>query len=160
MKYHLCTKAILLLGVAGLLLTCQQTSFGQCKEKRSESTQQKIRYQTIPLGGKHEYLMLSSSGDEKLFSYHNEKIDLVYHVQMFTEIRFTSSRGNFSLYTTTSDRTRWNTCFTLSAPLTPKELEKMKGASQIEIILPEEKKVFSLTTKKIEMLHEALTCLY
>ncbi|MEO6285315.1 MAG: hypothetical protein ABIN80_11080 [Dyadobacter sp.] len=160
MKYHLCTKAILLLGVAGLSLTCHQTSFGQCKEKRSESTQQKIRYQTIPLNGKHEYLVLSNSGEEKLFTYHNEKIDLVYHVQMFTEIKFTSSKGNFSLYTTNSDRAPWRTCFTLSSPLIPQEIEKMKGVSKIQIILPEEKKVFSLNTKQTEMLQQAVACLY
>jgi hypothetical protein len=141
-------------------MICHQTSFGDCKEKRSESTRQMIRYQTIPLSGKHEYLTLSSSGDEKLFTYHNEKIDLVYHVQMFTEIKFTSAKGNFSLYTTTSDRTRWNTCFTLSSPLSAKELEKMKGVSQIQIILPEEKKVFSLNAKKAELLYDALACLY
>ncbi len=149
-----------MLGLVGLLLSCQNTCFAQCKEKKSESTQQKIRYQTIPLNGTHEYLTLSSIGEEKLFSYHNELIDLVFHVQMFTEIKFTSSKGNFSLFTTTSDRTRWNRCFTLTAPLTSKELEKMKGASKIQVILPEEKKEFTLSTKKNEQLNKALGCLF
>lgn len=95
-----------------------------------------------------------------MFSYHNEDIDLVFHVQMFTEIRFFSSKGDFSLFTTTSDRTRWNRCFTLSAPLTSRELEKMKGIFKIEIILPEDHKVFSFDTNKINMLEKAVACLF
>jgi hypothetical protein len=153
-------KVTFLLGIFILLLSCQDICFAQCKEKRSESTQQKVRYQTIQLNGKHEYLTLSSIGDEKLFSYSNELIDLVFHVQMFTEIKITSSKGDFSLFMTTSDRTRWNRCFTLTAPLTPKELEKMRGASKIQVILPEEKKVFTLSTEKNEQLNKALGCLF
>jgi hypothetical protein len=132
----------------------------QCKEKLSESTKQTVHYHDVLLSGKEEYLTLSSTGEEKIFSYHNEKIDLVYHVQMFTEVRFTSAEGHFSLYTTTSDRTRWQRCFTLSAPLTARELNKMKNAYKVEIILPEDHKTFSLNPKQGKQLNEALACLF
>ncbi|MCE6987923.1 hypothetical protein [Dyadobacter sp. CY323] len=154
------TGAVWIFCLTCLFPSFHNVSLAQCQEKLSESTKQKVHYHDIILSGKEEYLTFSGSGGEKIFSYHNEKIDLVYHVQMFTEVRFSSAKGQFSLYTTTSDRTRWQRCFTLSAPLTARELEKMKDAYKIEIILPEDHKVFSLDTRKGKELNDALACLF
>ena len=118
-----------------------------------------MHYHDILLDENHEYLTFSRTGEESIFSYHNEEIDLVYHVQMFTEIKFTSPKGNFSLYLTTTDRTRWQKCFTLSSPLTDKELSKIEAATKIEIILPEEKKIFTFDSAKNKEISRALACL-
>ncbi|TLV04059.1 hypothetical protein FEN17_04175 [Dyadobacter luticola] len=145
-----------------LCLVCRfdGACFAQCKEKISESNNETIHYQNIPLGGKNEYLTLSSQGDEKMFSYSNENIDLVFHVPMFTEVKFTTKKGKFSLYATTSNRTRWKTCFTLSAPLSPREIEKMRDVTKVEILLPEDHKVFSLDQQKSVKFGQALACLF
>jgi hypothetical protein len=153
-------KVIGAFAFGSFILVFQCASFAQCKEKQSESSNQTIHYQTIPLNGESEYLTLSSQGEEKLFSYSNEKIDLVFHVQMFTEVKITTTKGNFSLFATTSNRTRWKRCFILLAPLTAREIEQMKGVTKIEIMLPEDRKVFSLNTKKTDKFDQALACLF
>lgn len=142
-----------------LLLFAFHTVHAQCKEKISKSTKQKIYYQDVILSGAHEFVTLSKTGEEKIFTYNNELIEIIFHVQMFTEIRFTSTKGNFSLFTTASNRTFWNRKFTLSSPVTPEEIEKMKGTVKIEIILPEETKVHSLGSQKNKLLNKALNCI-
>jgi hypothetical protein len=151
-------KRTCLFGAIGLLLAMHADVFSQCKEKNSKSNNQKISYQDVPLSGVEEFLTLSKTGEEQIFSYQNDLIELVYHVQMFTEIKFTSAKGNFSLFTATSDRTFWDQHFILSAPVTSRELEKMKGTSKIEIILPEDHKVYSFNTQKSQMLNKAIEC--
>jgi hypothetical protein len=159
LNYSLCMNCAFLLGVAGLLIVAQNDCFSQCKEKISPANHQTVHYHTIPLSGKKEYLTLSRTGEERVLSYHNEQISLVYHVLMFTEMKFSSSKGNFSLYSTTSDRSNWQPVFILSSPLTPKDLEKMKGTLKIEILLPEDTKVFTFTPAKNELLNEAIACM-
>ncbi|KAA0994236.1 hypothetical protein FXO21_27095 [Dyadobacter sp. UC 10] len=141
-----------------ILLASNKTS-GQCKEKISESNDQKVHYHQIPLKGDREYLTLSRTGEERLFSYHNEDLDLVFHARMFTEIRFISTAGNFSLFTTSSDRSRWFTSFTLTSPLTLKEMQKMGGTQRIEIILPEEKRIFLVSASSNNLIRKGLLCL-
>lgn len=152
-------KFTFLLGVAGLLIVAQNNCFSQCLEKISPANHQKVHYHKIPLSGKKEYLILSRTGEERILSYHNEQISLVYHVLMFTEIKFSSSKGNFSLYSTTSDRSNWQPVFILSSPLTPSDLAKMKGTVKIEILLPEDTKVFTFDTQKNELLNKAIACM-
>lgn len=151
-------KKACVFGIIGLLFACYADVFSQCKEKNSKSNNQKITYQDVPLSGIEEFLTLSKTGEEQIFSYQNDLIELVYHVQMFTEIKFTSDKGNFSLFTATSDRTFWDQHFILSAPVTSKELEKMKGTTKIEIILPEDHKIYSFNAQKSQMLNKAIEC--
>ncbi|MCF0040761.1 hypothetical protein [Dyadobacter fanqingshengii] len=151
-------KAIALLGVIGLVSACQMVSHAQCLEKVSRSTNKKEYYQIVQLVGKKEFLSLSRIGEEKIFTYHNEAVDLIFHVQMFTEIRFTTKDETFSLFTTTSDRNFWNKSFMLSSPVTPQELNKMKGTVKIEIILPEERKIYTFSPKSNVILNKALAC--
>lgn len=151
-------KRTCLFGTIGLLFACYGDVLSQCKEKNSKSNNQTITYQNIPLSGTNEFLTLSKTGEEQIFSYQNDLIELVYHVQMFTEIKFTSAKGNFSLFTATSDRTFWDQHFILSAPITSRELEKMKGTTKIEIILPEDHKIYSLNAQKSQMLNKAIGC--
>ena len=158
MKDYRYIKAIALLGVIGLVCACQVVGNAQCLEKVSRSTNKKEYYQIVQLVGKKEFLSLSRIGEEKIFTYHNEKVDLIFHVQMFTEIRFTTKKETFSLFTTTSDRNFWNKSFMLSSPVTPQELEKMKGTLKIEIILPEERKIYTFGTKSNQILNKALAC--
>jgi len=142
-----------------LLLSAFQFADAQCKEKISRSNNQKIYYQDLTLSGAHEFITLSKTGEEKIFTYNNELIEIIFHVQMFTEIKFTSTKGNFSLFTTASNRTFWNQSFILSAPVTPEEIEKMKGTVKIEIILPEETKIYQIGSQKNQLLNKALQCI-
>ncbi len=158
MKIATSMKRTCLFGAIGLLLALHADVFSQCKEKNSKSNNQKISYQDVPLSGAEEFLTLSKTGEEQIFSYQNDLIELVYHVQMFTEIKFTSTKGNFSLFTATSDRTFWDQHFILSAPVTSRELEKMRGTTKIEIILPEDHKVYSFNAQKSQMLNKAIEC--
>jgi len=141
-----------------MLLTFQ-SSHAQCKERTSRATKQKTYYQDVLLSGAHEFITLSKTGEEKIFTYNNKLIEMIFHVQTFTEIRFTSTKGNFTLFTTASNRNFWNSSFTLSSPVTPDEIEKMKGAVKIEIILPEETKIYSLGNQKNNLLIKALQCI-
>jgi hypothetical protein len=154
-------KVTFLLGVGGLLMIGTNNGFGQCKETISPSNHKKVHYHMVPLSGPKEYLTFSKTGEERIFSYHNDEFGQVYHVQMFTEIRFLSSTGNFSLYSTISstDRSNWQREFVLSSPLEPNVLEKMKGTVKIELLLPEEKRVFSIDSKKNQLLHKAIACM-
>jgi hypothetical protein len=158
LKIAVSMKRIYLFGTIGLMLTSYADVFSQCKEKNSKSNDQKITYQDVPLAGVGEFVTLSKTGEEQIFSYQNDLIELVYHVQMFTEIKFTSAKGNFSLFTATSDRTFWDQHFILSAPITSKELEKMKGTTKIEIILPEDHKTYSINPQKQQLLNRAIEC--
>ncbi|GGB84202.1 hypothetical protein [Dyadobacter sediminis] len=142
-----------------LMLLTFQFSHAQCKEKTSRSTKQKIYYQDVLLSGTHEFITLSKTGEEKIFTYNNKLIELIFHVQTFTEIKFTSTKGNFTLFTTASNRNFWNSSFTLSSPVTPDEIEKMKGAVKIEIMLPEETKIYSIGSQKNNLLNKALQCI-
>ncbi|MCE7060179.1 hypothetical protein [Dyadobacter sp. CY343] len=159
MKRQFYLNKILPFFTAFLLIFVCFSASGQCKEKISESNDQKVHYHEIPLKGKSEYLTLSRTGEERLFSYHNTDLDLVFHARMFTEIRFISNTGNFSLFTTSSDRSRWFTAFTLTSPLTPKEILKMRGTEKIEIILPEEKRIFIVSASSNNLIRKALGCL-
>jgi hypothetical protein len=151
-------KSIALFGVICMFFTCPVVSQAQCLEKVSRATNKTEYYQIVSLVGKKEFLSVSRTGEEKIFTYHNEDIALIFHVQMFTEIRFTTKNGVFSLYTTTSDRNYWNKSFMLSSPVTPQEIEKMKGTTKIEIILPEERKIYTFGNKANTMLNKALAC--
>ncbi|MCF0062787.1 hypothetical protein MUK70_08580 [Dyadobacter chenwenxiniae] len=151
-------KSIALLGVIGLVSACLSLCNAQCLEKVSRSTNKKEYYQIVQLVGKKEFLSFLRVGEEKIFTYHNEKVDLIFHVQMFTEIRFTTKEGTFSLFTTTSDRNFWNMSFMLSSPVTPEELNKMKSTTKIEIILPEERKIYTFGAKSNQILNKALAC--
>ncbi|QRR00911.1 hypothetical protein [Dyadobacter sandarakinus] len=153
-------KILTLTLAMSLLLAGTDRCSAQCMEKISKSNNRKMRYQTIPLIGNEEYLSLSRTGEEKIFTYHNEIVELIFHVPMFTEVRFKSPGGNFSLYTTTSDRTFFNRSFTLSCPVTTTELAKMKGATEIEIFFPEEKKVYQLNARSRNLLEKALACVF
>ncbi|MCE7068425.1 hypothetical protein [Dyadobacter sp. CY326] len=150
-------KSIALLGV-GLFFACQLVSQAQCLEKVSRSTNKKEYYQIVQLVGKKEFLSLSRTGEEKIFTYHNENVELIFHVQMFTEIRFTTKKSVFSLFTTMSDRNFWNRSFMLSSPVTPQELENMKETVKIEVILPEERKIYTFGNKANVLLNKALAC--
>nr|WP_295922435.1 hypothetical protein [uncultured Dyadobacter sp.] len=158
MKYFFCKTVSLLLGVVAMSGTAE--TLGQCLEKISPSTNQKVHYHKVPLVGKKEYLTFSKTGDELIFSYHNDEFPLVYHVLMFTEIRFFSNNGTFSLYTTTADRSNWQKAFVLSSPLTQKDLEKMKDIVKIQVLLTDETRVFSLDKKKNEVLVKAIACMH
>lgn len=142
-----------------LLVSVFQIAQAQCKEKISRSNKQKIYYQDVTLDGTKEFLTVSKTGEEKIFTYNNELIEIIFHVQMFTEIKFTSTKGNFSLFTTASNRTFWNQSFVLSAPVTPEEIEKMKGTVKIEILLPEETKIYQIGSQKNKLLNKALQCI-
>lgn len=157
MNYPLCKKVFFLLGMAAVSGLAE--TLGQCLEKISPSTHEKVHYHKVPLVGKKEYLTFSKTGDERIFSYHNDEFPLVYHVLMFTEIRFFSNRGAFSLYTTTADRSNWQRDFVLSSPLTPKDLEKMKDIIKIQVLLTDETRVFKLDKKKNEVLNKAIACM-
>jgi hypothetical protein len=160
LKVNLYPAAALAFTIIFILLFWTVPASGQCKEKISESNYQKVHYHQIKLSDKGEYLTLSRTGNERLFAYNNEVWDLTYHVRMFTEIKFISGSGNFSLYTAKSERTPWQTCMTLSTPLTKKEIQLMKGTSRIEVILPEEKRVFVFNESGNKLLLKALACLY
>ncbi|KAA6436971.1 hypothetical protein FEM33_19810 [Dyadobacter flavalbus] len=142
-----------------LLLFAFHTAHAQCQEKISRATKQKIYFQDVILSGTHEFVTLSKTGEEKIFTYNNKLIELIFHVQTFTEIKFTSTKGNFTLFTTASNRNFWNSSFTLSSPVTPEEMEKMKGTVKIEIILPEETKIYSISSQKNKLLNKALQCI-
>jgi hypothetical protein len=158
----LCTKFAFLLGVISLLMAGHNRCFAQCKETVSPSNHKKVHYHIVPLSGPKEYLTLVKTGEERILNYHNDEFGQVYHVQMFTEIRFASVKGNFSLYTTISstDRSNWQSEFVLSTPIEPKELEKMKGTGQIEILLPDDKRIFKIDPQKNALLHKAIACMY
>jgi hypothetical protein len=141
------------------LVLNSQFAQAQCKITINKATGEKVHYHRIPLGGTHEYLILSRTGDERIFSYNNTKIELVFPVHMFTEIRFITPKDKFSIFTTSSYRSRWQTLFTLSTPLTKKEVDKMDDANQIQLVLPEEVKKFSLTGKRKQLMDEAMKCL-
>ncbi|WP_090157458.1 hypothetical protein [Dyadobacter soli] len=155
-------KSTFLLGVFGLLVADRNACFAQCKETVSPSNNKKVHYHIVPLSGAKEYLTLTKTGEERVLNYHNDEFGQVYHVQMFTEIKFSSVKGNFSLYTTISstDRSNWQSEFVLSTPVEPKELEKMKGTAQIEILLPDDKRVFKIDPKKNQLLHKAIACMH
>lgn len=158
----LCMKFAFLLGIVGFLTTSKNQSFAQCMETISPSNNKKVHYHIVPLSGRKEYFTLVRTGEERILNYHNEEFGQVYHVQMFTEIRFSSMKGNFSLFTTISstDRSNWQSEFVLSTPIEPKELEKMKGTGQIEILLPDDKRTFKIDSKKNQLLHKAIACMY
>lgn len=155
-------KFTFLLGVLGLLTADKTRSFGQCKETISPSNHKKVHYHIVPLSGRKEYLTLTKTGEERILNYHNDEFGQVYHVHMFTEIKISSAKGNFSLYTTISstDRSNWQSEFILSTPIEPKELEKMKGTMQIEVILPDEKRTYKVDSKKNHLLNKAIACMY
>lgn len=161
MKYSLCKKFHFLLGSVYLLFTGQPSLFAQCKEKISPSNRQKVHYHTVQLAGTKEYLTFSKTGQERIFSYNNDEFSQVYHVLTFTEIRFSSPGGHFSLFTTinSSDRSNWQREFVLSSPLEMKDLEKMKGTVKIEVMLPDERRVFTIDAKKNVLLNKALACM-
>lgn len=161
MNYALCMKFTFLLGVVGLLMADENKSFAQCKETVSPSNHKKVHYHIVQLSGPKEYLTLARTGEERILNYHNDEFGQVYHVQMFTEIKFSSVKGNFSLYTTinSTDRSNWQSEFVLSTPIEPKELEKMKGTVQIEILLPDDKRTFKVDAKKNQLLHKAIACM-
>jgi len=153
-------KFTFLLGVAGLLTIEKNNCFAQCKETISPSNHKKVHYHTIQLADKKEYLTLTRTGEERILSYHNERIGLVYYTQMFIEIRFWTPQGRFSLYSAANDRSNWQPIFVLASPITPRELEKMKTATKIEVLLPEDKKVFNLDVGKNALLNKAIACMY
>lgn len=153
-------KFTFLLGVVGLLVTGRNSCFAQCKETINPSNHKKVHYHTIQLAGKKEYLTLTRTGDERILSYHNERIGLVYYTQMFIEIRFWTPQGKFSLYSAANDRSNWHPIFTLASPITPKELEKMKTATKMEVLLPEDTKVFNLDARKNAVLNKAIACMH
>ena len=158
----LCMKFTFLLGVSSLLMVGINDCLAQCKETVDPSNHKKVHYHIVPLSGRKEYLTLSRTGEERILNYHNEDFGQVYHVQMFTEIRFSSVKGNFSLYTTISstDRSNWQSEFVLSTPIEAKELEKMKGTAQIEILLPDDKRTFKIDARKNQVLFKAIACMY
>ena len=133
--------------------------FGQCREKISEANRKIVHYHDIKLSNKGEYITLTRCGKERLFSYNNESLDMVYHVGMFTEVRVFSSGGNFSLYTAKSERAPWQPIMTLYTPITEKELQKMNGTARIEVLLPEEKRVFVFSEASNKLLQKALACM-
>jgi hypothetical protein len=158
-------EQVTLPGTLTLILTfaflfAKENALAQCKQRISEATNKIELYQKIPLTNENEYLLLTSSGDEKVFAYRNEVIDLVFHAQMFTEIRFTTEKGNFSLFATSADRTRWQTCLILEVPLTAQDVEKMKTTTKIEVFLPEDMRAFKLEGKKSDQFKKGLTCLF
>lgn len=153
-------KFAFLLGVVGLLMAGKDRCFAQCQETISPANHKKVHYHTIQLADKKEYLTLTRTGDERILSYHNERIGLVYYTQMFIEIRFWTPQGAFSLYTAANDRSNWQPIFVLASPVTPKELEKMKTATKIEVLLPEDTKVFNLDTRKNVLLNKAIACMH
>ena len=162
LNYALCMKPAFLLSVVGLLMADVSKSFAQCKETTSPSNHKIVHYHIVQLSGPKEYLTLAKTGEERILNYHNDEFGQVYHVQMFTEIKFSSVKGNFSLYTTISstDRSNWQSEFVLSTPIEPKELEKMKGTVQIEILLPDDKRTFKVDAKKNQLLLKAIACMY
>lgn len=160
LNYALCMKFTFLLGMVGLLVAGRNHCFAQCRETISPSNHKKVHYHTIQLADKKEYLTLTRTGEERILSYHNEKIGLVYYTQMFIEIRFWAPPGHFSLYAAANDRSNWHPIFVLASPITPKELERMKSATKIEILLPEDKKVFNLDAPKNALLNKAIACMY
>lgn len=151
-----------LLGVIGLLTVDGSECFGQCKETISPSNNQKVHYHSVPLAGAKEYITLSRTGEERIFSYHNDEFNQVYHVLMFTEIRFSSAKGNFSLYSTISstDRSNWQREFVISSPLEQKDLEKMKGTLKIEVLLPDDRRIFTIDSRKNQLLQKAIACMH
>ena len=153
-------KFTFLLGMVGLVVAGKNTCFAQCKETVSPSNHKKVHYHTIQLADKKEYLTLTRTGDERILSYHNERIGLVYYTQMFIEIRFSTPQGKFSLFSAANERSNWQPIFVLASPITPKELEKMKAATKIEVLLPEDKKVFNLDDQKNAVLNKAIACMY
>ncbi|WP_353720329.1 hypothetical protein [Dyadobacter sp. 676] len=120
-----------------------------------------MHYHSVRLSGPKEYLTLLKTGEERIFSYHNDEFNQVYHVLMFTEIRFSSVKGNFSLYATISstDRSNWQREFVISSPVEPKDLEKMKGTVQIEVFLPDDKRIFRIDSRKNQLLQKAIACM-
>jgi hypothetical protein len=158
LNYASCMKFTFLLGVAGLLVT-NRNCFAQCKETISPSNHKKVHYHTIQLADEKEYLTLTRTGEERILSYHNERIGLVYYTQMFIEIRFSTPRERFSLYSSANDRSNWQPIFVLASPITPKELEKMKASTKIEVLLPEDTKVFTLDARKNALLNKAIACM-
>lgn len=160
MNYALCMKCTFMLGVVGLLAGGGSSCFAQCKEMISPSNHKKVHYHTIQLADKKEYLTLSRTGDERILSYHNERIGLVYYTQMFIEIRFWTPQGRFSLYSAANDRSNWQPIFVLAAPVTPKELEKMKTVTKIEVMLPEDTKVFNVDAQKNALVNKAIACMH
>ncbi|WP_019943786.1 hypothetical protein [Dyadobacter beijingensis] len=153
-------KFTFLLGVMGLLAVSENTCMAQCKETVSPSNHKKVHYHKIQLADKMEYLTLSRTGDEIVLSYHNERIGLVFYSQMFTEIRFWTPQGQFSLYSTANDRSNWQPIFILASPVTRKELEKMKATTKIEVLLTEDTKVFNVDAQKNVMLNKAIACMH
>lgn len=160
LNYALCMKFTFLLAVVGLLTGQKSNCFAQCQETISPSNNKKVHYHTIQLADKKEYLTLTRTGDERILSYHNERIGLVYYTQMFIEVRFWTPQGKLSLYSAANDRSNWQPIFVLAAPVTPKELEKMKTATKIEVLLPEDTKVFNLDIRKNELLNKAIACMH
>lgn len=159
LNYASCMKFTFLLGVVGLLTAENYKCLAQCKETISPSNHKKVHYHTIQLADKKEYLTLTRTGEERILSYHNERIGLVYYTQMFIEIRFWTPQGQFSLYSSANDRSNWQPIFVLAAPITPKELERMKAATKIEVLLPEDTKVFKLDNQKNALLNKAIACM-
>jgi hypothetical protein len=151
--------AVRAIAFGGFFAVIQSVAFAQCKEKQHEITNKPVHYQDIPLKGTKVYVTLSGSGEERLFSYHNEEIDLIFHAQNFTEVRFTSKKGRFSIFTTSLNRTRWNPCFVLAAPLTERDIEKLRGTEKIEILLPEDHRIYELGDLKSDLFTKALSCL-
>ena len=160
LNYAPCMKFTFLLGVVGLLMADMNICFAQCKETISPSNNKKVHYHKIQLADKKEYLTLTRTGEERILSYHNERIGLVYYTQMFIEVRFSTPQGKFSLYTAANDRSNWHPIFVLASPITPKELERMKAATKIEVLLPEDTKVFNLDAPKNALLNKAIACMY
>lgn len=152
-------KWTFVLGVVGLLMAGRTECRAQCKEMISPSNHKKVHYHKIPLADKMEYLTLSRTGDEIILSYHNERIGLVFYSQMFTEIRFWTPQGKFSLYSTANDRSNWQPIFILASPVTNKELAKMKTTTKIEVLLTEDTKVFNVDARKNAMLNQAIACM-
>ncbi|WP_051663952.1 hypothetical protein [Dyadobacter crusticola] len=159
MKYKLYSYPFLSILILSSLIFPASYVFGQCKEKVSEANRKIVHYHDIRLSDKGEYLTFTRCDKERLFSYNNEELEMVYHVRMFTEIRVFSSRGNFSLYTTKSERAPWQPLMTLWTPITPTELQKMKGITRIEVIFSEEKRVFVFSAASIKLLQKALACM-
>lgn len=155
-------KLTFLLGMVGLVMLGKTDCAAQCKETISPANHKKIHYHIVPLSGSKEYLTLSRTGEERILSYHNDEFEQVYHVQMFTEIKFSSVKGNFSIFSTinSTDRSNWERNFVLSSPIEPKELEKMKGTVQIVIYLPDDTRVFKIDTQKNQLLGKAIGCMH
>ncbi|MCF0069275.1 hypothetical protein LZD49_02250 [Dyadobacter sp. CY261] len=153
-------KFTFLLGVVGLLVAGKGECMAQCKETISPSNHKKVHYHKIQLADKKEYLTLSRTGEEMVLSYHNERIGLVFYSEMFTEIRFWTPQGKFSLYSTANDRSNWQRIFILASPVTRKELDKMKTTTKIEVLLTEDTKVFSVDAQKNALLNKAIACMH